>query len=97
MVGNRELVADLQITFRNEYQAFWTSSNEEGWAGYELCLNRGEMNECVCRIIYWDAVGQYFLELPKGELKIEYVLKLLAETVKRVKAPVFDCEKFFCI
>jgi hypothetical protein len=70
-------------------------ATDEGWAGYELCINHGKVEECACRIIFWDAVGQYFLEMPNGELKVEYVLKLLAETVKAVKEPVHDCEHLF--
>jgi hypothetical protein len=92
MDHSRERVSSLHEVFRNEYEVFWVESADEGWAGYELHQRRVEPSTCVCRVIYWDAVGQYFVELPNGELKAEYVLKLLVETSKRTNVSVFGCE-----
>jgi hypothetical protein len=85
MVASREEVVSLREIFPENYRAFWLRSTDEGWAGFELCINKDQIDVCVCRVIFWDAVGQYFVELPNGELKAEYIIILLIEAAKKVK------------
>jgi hypothetical protein len=94
MVMRRTEVTTFRGKFANRYKVFWLESSDEGCAGYELCFDEDGVEICVCRVVFWDAVGQYFLELPNGEMRMSYVLQLLKETIERVNVPMGDFELF---
>ena len=82
-------VLSLRDTFFGRYRVFWVESRDKGCAGFELYENADVVGLCVCSVIYWDAVGQYFVHLPGRDIRAADLLRLLAETVQRVGVP-FD-------
>lgn len=90
MVNTRFEARELEKQFADRYRVRWVESQAEGCAGYELWFDQDGKELCACRIIYWDAVGQYFVELPNGEVRASYVLRLLKEVAKRVNVPLED-------
>jgi hypothetical protein len=89
MARDRIEVETLRIAFQDHFRIFWFSSSDEGCAGYELYPSDPREEVCVCRITYWDAVGQYFIETSIPEISAFHLLRILKFTAERVGVPIF--------
>lgn len=89
MARERTEVEALRSAFQDQFRVFWFQSIDEGCAGYELYPADPKDNTCVCRITYWDAVGQYFIELPAPEISSFHLLRILKITAERVGTSIF--------
>jgi hypothetical protein len=89
-VRDRVEITDAEALFGQGLRAFWFTSADEGCAGCEVFQRGDESAGPVCRVTFWDAVGQYFVELPKGELKAETLLRIVTKTVERVGVPLTE-------
>jgi hypothetical protein len=87
-VRERVEIADAEALFGHGYRAFWFISADEGSAGCEVFIGEGESVTPDCTVIFWDAVGQYFVELPNGELRAQTMLRVLTYTVGRLGVPL---------
>jgi hypothetical protein len=70
--------------------AFETSKsfdNSEGWTAVDLYRSKADDSVKAARVVYWDAVGQHFLELYVEEVPIVVIEELIAEarSVLRVR------------
>ncbi len=77
-------IANAEALFGHGYRAVWVTSEDEGCAGCEVFDKEGGTVPPVCSVMFWDAVGQYFVELPNGELRVVSMLRILAYTSERV-------------
>jgi len=50
----------------------------EGFGGFELTRHRAGKEECVAKIIYWDAMGRFFVQT-FDELPLEVLEELIQE------------------
>lgn len=88
-MGHKVEILPLRDKFHGRYRVFWVESSDKGCAGYELYENSDTAGLCVCSVMFCDAVGQYFVHLPGGDIRAADLMKLIFETVKRVGVP-FD-------
>jgi len=56
-----------------------TYSDAEGWTAIELLETSGGAKAVVARVVFWDAQGQFALELGVPELPLTIVEELIAE------------------
>ena len=59
--------------------------DQEGWIGLELSRTSGGHTEAVARILFWDAEGQFALEMNAAELPLVIVEELIAEAKSSVR------------
>jgi hypothetical protein len=57
----------------------------EGWAGLELNCFRNGKNDCIAKIIFWDACGQFSMNTFGAEIPLEILEELIAEAKKTIK------------
>lgn len=60
---------------------------EEGWIAVELVRMAHEKMEPVARVVFWDADGQYALEMTSLELPLTIVEELISEARATIKIP----------
>ena len=67
-----------------DYVTQLVSDNDEGWIALEL--HRTENWRCVlaARVVFWDATGQFALEVLVDELPLTIVEELIAEAKERI-------------
>jgi hypothetical protein len=63
------------------YETQLTSDNSDGWVALEL----QRAGVLVARVVFWDAEGQFSLELSIGELPLAIVEELIAEAKSKIK------------
>jgi hypothetical protein len=90
MVRDRTEMEALRGAFQDHFRVFWFRSTDEGCAGCELYPADPKEDTCACRVTYWDAVGQYFIELPAPEISAFHLLRILKITADRVGVPIFE-------
>jgi hypothetical protein len=90
MSRERREVETFRSAFQDRFRVFWFTSIDEGCAGYELCPTDSREDTWACRITYWDAVGQYFIEMAAPEISAFHLLRLLKITAERVGVPIFE-------
>lgn len=61
------------------YTSEQTQDHEEGWSAIELHRVAAGGNVLVARVVFWDAEGQFFLEMPSSELPLRIVESLISE------------------
>lgn len=62
------------------YKSTYVSDDQDGFAGLELHRLSGDQSTCMARVIFWDAMGQYFVETCGTEITLELLERLIAET-----------------
>lgn len=67
-----------------EYTTVLTSDNDEGWIALELHRTAKWRDVLAARIVFWDAEGQYSLELRVDELPLTIVEELIVEAKARI-------------
>ncbi len=66
---------------------FWTTYVEDkrdGFAGLRLHCEVFGKTKVAAECIYWDAVGGYSFKTIEGDVPIQIVAKLIAETQERI-------------
>lgn len=68
---------------RQQQNALYTTESvqdlREGWAAVELQRTVAGVAERVARVVFWDAEGQFALEMSASELPLDIVEKLIEE------------------
>jgi hypothetical protein len=62
-----------------EYSTAQASSNAEGWTAVEMTRQKDGQNEMVARVVFWDAEGQFSLEMLVRELPVSIIDWLIRE------------------
>ncbi len=63
----------------SDFETSRSSDNTEGWAAVDLYRKDANNRTKAARVVYWDAVGQHFLEVYVEELPLPIVEELVAE------------------
>lgn len=66
---------------------YWTSyvaDNTDGFSGLRLHRERSGKTSVAAEVIYWDAVGQYFVQTQNGDVPVEILEAVIAEAKERV-------------
>jgi hypothetical protein len=66
------------------YTTTFVEDAQQGFAGQELHRVR-KGKECIAKIIYWDACGQFSLETFGAEIPLEILEEFIAETKTTIK------------
>ncbi len=66
------------------YWTVYVADNTDGFAGMRLHRERCGKTEVAAEVIYWDAVGQYVVQTFNGEVPVEILEAVIAETKERV-------------
>ncbi len=75
----------MNITFGNVvYQTDRFDDRKAGCAGLNLLATLEGETTRVGRITFWDALGQFFMELKGDELPLEVVEKFIAEAKEQI-------------
>lgn len=67
---------------------FWTvyvEDKTDGFAGLRLHRERLGKATVAAEVIFWDAVGQYFVQTFNGDVPVEIIEAVIAEAKERVK------------
>lgn len=67
-----------------EYATTLTSDNNEGWIAMELHATVQGKSTRVARVVFWDADGQFSLELSAKELPLVIVEELIVEAKRAI-------------
>ncbi len=60
-------------------------NNGDGWSGVELhCIRRGE-RKTVARVLFWDAMGSFFIETLGTDIPVDIAEALVAEAKATVR------------
>ena len=59
--------------------------NAEGWSAIDLSLTRGDETIKAARVVYWDAVGQYFVEVFVDEVPAPVMEDLIQTARQKIK------------
>ena len=68
-----------------EYLTQLVSDNDEGWIALELHRTEKWRSVLAARVVFWDAVGQFSLEVLVDELPLNIVEELIAEAKERIR------------
>jgi hypothetical protein len=71
------------------YSTVLTENAAEGFVVVELLRTAKEATESVARIVFWDSVGQYFLEPTGAEIPLSILEEFIAEAKAQVRVPVY--------
>jgi len=89
-VGRVAELGSLGVTIMDRQFAdarYWTeyvADNTDGFAGLRLHRERRGKTNIAAEVIFWDAVGQYFVQTFDGEVPVEILEAVIAETKERV-------------
>ena len=72
---------------RTRYLTSVFHNDADGCAGVDLWEVREDARIHVAKLIYWDAVGQYFLEPTKEEIPLQILNAMIRESTELVKVP----------
>lgn len=76
----------VNISWANmEYVSSLTSDDEEGWTALELTRRDGNRAERVARVVFWDAIGQFMLEMFTDEIPVTVIEQLIAEAKREIR------------
>jgi len=67
---------------------YWTeyvANDTDGFAGLRLHRERRGKTKVAAEVIFWDAVGQYFVQTFNGDVPVEIIEAVIAEAKERVK------------
>jgi|GEM_PF-1704373 len=67
------------------YSTILIEDHKDGYAGLELYRTDREKKECVAKIIFWDACGQFVMETFSTEIPLNIVEEFIAETKAKIK------------
>jgi hypothetical protein len=67
------------------YTTTFVEDREDGYAGLELQRLRRGSKECIAKIIFWDACGQFSVETFGAEIPLEILEEFIVETRKTIK------------
>ena len=76
-----------RFSSRFEYSTSKLSNNSEGWDALELSRSAGETTERVARLTFWDAEGQFQMEMYGPGLPLVIVEEFIAEAKTLVSPP----------
>jgi len=68
-----------------EYTTTTARDNVEGWVALEMTRRKGATGERAARVVFWDAEGQFSLELIVRELPLSIVEELIGEAKATIK------------
>jgi hypothetical protein len=66
------------------YVSSLTHDDDEGWTALELTSHVGDRTERVARVVFWDAAGQFSLEMFTDELPLVIIEELIAEAKRKI-------------
>lgn len=61
-----------------QYTSYFVEDLKQGFAGYELLRSRGGKEEHVATVLFWDAMGHFFVET-FGDVPVVVLEELIAE------------------
>lgn len=67
-----------------EYSTNSEVSDAEGWAAVRLCASDANGTAVVCRVVFWDAEGQFEVEVGGTAIPLEILEALIAEAKETV-------------
>lgn len=67
------------------YSSSIIEDTNEGYIGISLHRGNKSKNELAAKIIYWDAAGDFSLEIPVSELPLPIIEDLIREARELVK------------
>jgi hypothetical protein len=67
-----------------EYTTNLVSDNAAGWVALELHRRAQASSVVAARVVFWDAQGQFSLEVPVDEVPLVIVEELIAEAKSRI-------------
>ena len=68
-----------------KYETAAEHDHKEGWAALNLVREAGGTKSIAARVIFWDAEGQFSLEMKVSELPLRIVQKLIDEARATIK------------
>jgi hypothetical protein len=68
-----------------EYLTNLVVNNSEGWTALELHMRARGASCVAARVVFWDAAGQFFLEVALKELPLDVVEEFVAEARSTIK------------
>ena len=68
-----------------EYTTQVTHDDQEGWTAVELHQTQGGSSQLAARVVFWDAEGQFALEMSIRELPVAIVEALIAEAKATIR------------
>lgn len=66
------------------YQTEQFDDSKSGSAGVKLLIVANGVTTCVARITFWDAAGQFFMEMTGAEVPLSVMESLIAEAKKSI-------------
>ncbi len=67
------------------YSTNLVQDNQEGWVGLELLRRAHGSTDSVARVVFWDAEGQFSINISAPELPLIIVEELIAEAKESIK------------
>lgn len=76
----------MNVNFCNiHYRTEYFEDRKEGCSGLELLAGGSEVQvSSVGKITFWDASGQFFIQLDSVEVPLEILEKFIAEAKKKI-------------
>ena len=68
------------------YTSSLTSDDEDGWTAVELMRHGGNRTERVARVVFWDTIGQFMLEMFADEIPVTVIEELIAEAKREIRS-----------
>jgi hypothetical protein len=59
--------------------------NKQGFAGLELLRTCRGKRDCIARIVFWDASGQFSVETFQTDVPLEIIEELIAEAKASIR------------
>ena len=70
------------------HERYWTSpvaDREAGFAGLQLHRDRFGEITVAAKVVFWDAAGHFAVETHNGDVPVDIIEALIAETKERVR------------
>lgn len=78
----------MKLQYASElYESEFREDNKDGCAGFDLYRTTGDKKTRVASVIYWDAIGTYYIDTSGNELPLPIIEALIAETKAAVNVP----------
>lgn len=76
----------MEIQFGHErYWTTYVEDRNDGFAGLRLHRERFGKSAVAAQVVYWDAAGQYAVQTYDGDVPVEIIEALIAETKQQVQ------------
>jgi hypothetical protein len=62
-----------------EYTTKTVHDNQQGWTAVELHETKNGSTQIAARVVFWDAQGQFFLQVSVPEIPLTIAESLIAE------------------